>query len=56
MIALEEALERVERAHGLQLDGRHPEALDCLEPAVAYFAENDGPQSPDRANLLLDQA
>ena len=52
----QEALDCHEKAQELQAEGRHAEAAAGFEKAVAYFAEAEGPRSPDLANVLDDYA
>ena len=52
----QEALESHARAQELQVAGRHAEALERIGQAAAYFAETEGPHSPDLANILDDSA
>ncbi len=52
----QEALESHARAQELQTEGRHAEALDRIRQAADYFAETEGPHSPDLANILDDSA
>lgn len=52
----DEALNEHGLAQEYQDAGRHGDAVPLLERVSAYFAEADGPHSPDLANVLCDLA
>src|SRR5262245_6764045 len=52
----QEALNWHERGQQAQAGGCHEPALAPLGPAAEYFEAAEGPDSPDLANILADQA
>jgi tetratricopeptide (TPR) repeat protein len=52
----EQALSSHAEGQQLQSEGKHELALDRFAQAAAYFESADGPESPDLANVLADQA
>src|SRR5712671_379515 len=52
----QEALKCHDRGQQAQAAGRHAEAIAQFDLAAEYFAEAEGEQSPDLANVLADQA
>ena len=51
-----EALDAHAHAQQLQESGQHEDAVSLLSGVAAWFAETEGEQSPDLANILADQA